>query len=290
VINSSDVVRLGKSSEEERRVMRECTQDAFWSRAMPSATVAGASIYWAVRAGKLKSVGSSRFRTWSVVAGFSSLAYFVAKISYVLGENCKNKFLIQAPDSDISKHIRKKRDITKSDVMSDSEETMSDPFKLLEIVDSKEFDERKMTDKEQQILIDCNSTAFYQFSLPTMVVAGATSYFGLARSPRFQNRSRMAQSAPVALACGLGYFMGQLMYLYSTDCADRFVKYAPEGSIAKKLQQHLHPPQEYELCEGCQTVAVLENERDEYVIPTSDQHSLNKLVNDTQPSPPSKTL
>jgi len=277
------------SSEEERRVMRECTQDAFWYRAMPSATVAGASMYWAVRAGKLKSLANSRFRTWSVVAGFSSLAYVLAKISYVLGENCIHKFLTQAPDSDISKHIRKKRNISKSDVISDSVENMSEPVKLLEIVDSKDFDERKMTEKEQQILVDCNSAAFYQYSLPTMVSAIATAYFFVARNPRLQNRSRMAQSAPVALACGLGYFMGQVMYLYSTDCADRFVKYAPEGSIAKKLQQHLHEPQEYEMCEGCQTVAVLENERDEYVIPASNEQSLKKLVTVTPASPAKQT-
>lgn len=288
------------STEEERRVMRECTKDAFWYRALPSAAVAGTSLYCAVRAGKFKSIGSSRFRTWSVIAGFSSFAYIVAKLSYVLGENCKQKFLVQAPNSDISNHIRKKRSIPNSRIeeFQDREESIQERreaiqerreaiqerkeavYELFDIVDSKDFDESKMTEKEQQILIDCNSVAFYQYSLPAMVGASVTTYAGVARSSKMKTRSLMAQSAPVALACTLGYFIGQVLYMYSTDCSDRFIKYAPEGEIAKKLQQHYSQPQEFgELCEGCQVVAVLENDRDEYVIPVSDDQSVKNLVN-----------
>merc|ERR1740139_1663096 len=273
---------------------------------MPSAVVAGTSLYCAVRAGKFKSIASSRFRTWSVVAGFSSFAYIVAKISYVLGENCKHKFLVQAPNSDISNHIRKKRGISylqyeeikeREDEINESKDAIHErrdaiqerkeaKYELLDIVDSKDFDERKMTEKEQQILIDCNSAAFYQYSLPAMVGSSITAYAGVARSSRMQTRSLMAQSAPVALACTLGYFLGQVMYMYNTDCSDRFIKYAPEGEIAKKLQQHYIQPQEFgELCEGCQVVAVLENDRDEYVIPASDDQSVKTLVNSAPPSP-----
>jgi len=290
--------------------MRECTQDAFWYRAMPSAAVAGTSLYCAVRAGKFKSIASSRFRTWSVVVGFSSFAYVVAKLSYVLGENCKQKFLVQAPNSDISNHIRKKRGVSYSqyeeikekedaikerideiqerkDLLQERKELLQErKYELLDIVDSKDFDERKMTEKEQQILIDCNSAAFYQYSLPSMVGASVTAYAGVARSSRMQKRSLIGQSAPVALACTLGYFLGQVMYMYSTDCSDRFIKYAPEGEIAKKLQQHYSQPQEFgELCEGCQVVAVLENDRDEYVIPVSDDQSVKNLVTSAPPSP-----
>ena len=39
----------------------------------------------------------------------------------------------------------------------------------------------------------------------------------------------------VLVGCTAGYLIGQVMYVYSGDCPHRFVQYAPEGTIAKRL-------------------------------------------------------
>ena len=69
--------------------MQACLEEAFWYRAMPSALLAGSSVYLAVKSGKLKP--NSRLGPWPKVVGLGSLAYLVAKMSYIFGDNCVGK-------------------------------------------------------------------------------------------------------------------------------------------------------------------------------------------------------
>ena len=45
----------------------------------------------------------------------------MSKISYILGKNCKDKFLEKAPDSEISEEIRKGRANDKTKVQSEED-------------------------------------------------------------------------------------------------------------------------------------------------------------------------
>jgi len=264
-----------KSTPKEREVMKECTQEAFLYRAMPSAILAGTSIYWAVKSGKLKP--NSRFGPWPKVFGFSSLAYIVSKISYVLGENCVNKFLEKAPDSDIARHLRDK-DQSSANVNDSEERTYS----LVDIVDSDDFDDSQLSGKERQILMDCNATAFYQYSLPVSSFLGLATFAGVSRSSRFKTKSILVKSTPVGLGCAVGYFLGQLAYVYSGDCTNRFFQFAPEGVIASRLSQQYDDQDDEQhrsenMCESCQVAAVMEGEHDEYVLPHPGDTALRDL-------------
>jgi len=266
--------------------MKECTQEAFWYRSMPSAFLAGAAAYWAVKAGKVKT--SKRFGSWPIVVGFGSFSYLVAKVSYVLGENCINKFLTQVPESEISYHIRKKRGIPHPGELvegvdySDYLETAKplSNFHLADVVDSEDFDETVMSLKEHQILADCNSAAFYQYSLPAMVGAGGSVYAAVTQSSRLQQKSLMKKSFPVMLGCAAGYFLGQVLYMYSEDCTNRFLQYAPEGEIAARLRQQFHGSDYVagDVCQGCQVTDVLEKNSDEYVVPSAGDASLKDIL------------
>jgi len=241
---------------------------------MGSALLAGTSMYWAVKAGKLKP--NSRFGPWPKVAGFGSLAYVVAKLSYVLGENCINKFIDQAPNSDISQHLRENRG------HSDQMDTASSGnYALMDIVDSDDFDEGQLSGKERQILMDCNSTAFYQYSLPLSSVLGLTIFSGVLRSSRFKSKSLLVKSLPVVLGSTVGYFLGQLVYIYSGDCTSRFLQFAPEGVIATRLsEQFQHTGSQHgsdSMCETCQAAAVIEGDHDEYVIPRPEDIALRDI-------------
>lgn len=288
--NSIEELKMGmKSTEQERKVMRECTYEAFWYRAVPSALLAGASMYWGVKSGKLKP--NQRLGPWPKVIGASSLAYVVAKMSYILGQNCINKFLKQAPNSDIARHFRHKHGLVEpesedSSTFIDQQEVEQQSNlglgEILDIVDKNDFDPTKMSEKEQQILEDCNTAAFYQYSLPMTFGVGATVYATINRLPGFQGKSMFVRCLPVALGSATGYILGQVLYLYSGDCTNRFLQFAPEGEIASRLahqEEHIDGERSrLSMCEGCQASAVLEEDLDEYVIPNDGDIELRDVV------------
>ena len=97
-----------ESSESERAVVRACIEEAFWRRSLPSAIVTMAAVSWHLKRWfcvpqaispqcKLfrRPVPPSKIMAGTVVVGASSLAYFLGKLSYILGDNCMEKFIKQ---------------------------------------------------------------------------------------------------------------------------------------------------------------------------------------------------
>ena len=96
-----------ESSEPERAVVRACIEEAFWRRSLPSAIGTMAAVSWHLKRCFLKTepshrnqcksfrrpVAPSKIMAGTVVVGASSLAYFLGKLSYILGDNCMEKFI-----------------------------------------------------------------------------------------------------------------------------------------------------------------------------------------------------
>ena len=96
-----------ESSEPERAVVRACIEEAFWRRSLPSAIGTMAAVSWHLkrclmsdfraltrqRKSFRRPVPPSKIMAGTVVVGASSLAYFLGKLSYILGDNCMEKFI-----------------------------------------------------------------------------------------------------------------------------------------------------------------------------------------------------
>ena len=97
-----------------------------------------------------------------------------------------------------------------------------------------------LSDREQRILEDCRKVSVYYFSLPLSGVMGAFAYVaqarGFLRESRFFKKPPLNR-APKAFVLGaLGYGAGQALYMFSSDCAERFLKKAPHGQMSKAIR------------------------------------------------------
>jgi hypothetical protein len=201
----------------------------------PRSSPTGSAVYWAIRAGKLKP--NPRLGAWTQVAGFGSLAYVLGKISYIVGQNCMDIFLEQAPNIVVSERVRRRRNISEDDkyllAANSSAVTRQRFADILEYVNPED-----MTEKEVAILDDCDSVAFYQYSLPLAAAGGGTVYAAiekgwLAPGRRFPRLPRLPR---VLAGSSQGFLAGQYLYIYTSDCTDRFQQYDPEGNIARLLR------------------------------------------------------
>ncbi len=99
----------------------------------------------------------------------------------------------------------------------------------------------RLSQKEQRILEDCRKVSVYYFSLPTATVLASLAYHAQSRgvlkeSKRF-SRPPLSR-APKTLAFSLlGYALGQVLYMYSSDCAERFLQQAPHGEMARVIRK-----------------------------------------------------
>jgi hypothetical protein len=96
--------RMGMSAE-ERRVLNECSSEAFWYRAVPGSILGGGLAALAINKGFISP--SLRFGIYPKVMGAATVAFFLGKMSY--SNECAKKFLTQAPNSEIARAIRKNR-------------------------------------------------------------------------------------------------------------------------------------------------------------------------------------
>ena len=95
-----------KPSKDEERIFNECMDDCFWYRSLPAAGIAGAAVLICIKTGKIP---STKYGSAPKVLAASGLFYALAKASYLLGEECDNKFLAVAPNSDMAEKIRYNR-------------------------------------------------------------------------------------------------------------------------------------------------------------------------------------
>ena len=205
-------------SEDERKVMRECVREAFWFRSLPAAAFTGISVNYGIKTGKIKI--SPRYGGWPIILGASSMAYFVSKLSYIFGKHCTDKFLRDAPDSEIAEQIRKNRLSDEKTWRTEHDEQLNKFSDVLERID---FD--TLSDVEKKIINDCNSTAFWQFSVPLMMSASGSIYLAIKKG--FLSPSKLSSfpmSPKLIMGASLGYIAGQYLYVYSKECSNRLIQ------------------------------------------------------------------
>jgi len=262
-------------TDEERNVMRECLREAFWYRALPLSLITGFSVNNAIKIGKIRSTSRG---AWPIVLGSSSLAYIIAKLSYVTGQECKNKFLTGAPSSEISKIVRKQRK-EKEDLENSKLKKFED---ILENVDIGKIKMEKfgtLSDSEEKIIEDCNNTRFWQYSLPTMIGFSGSAYLAMKRgilsTSKWNNTLPMAPK--IVVGGTLGYIIGNMIYLTSRDCSDRFLKFAPHGKIARILN-HDDTLLSNEDCQENNSTLDHDSSLEGYSIPEYELETIEKLL------------
>ncbi len=92
-------------TQEEQRILQECNRESFIRRSFPLSILSGFAVLAAGRQGLIKP--SPNYGFGPKIAVGAICGYFLGKFSYV--NECADKFLTQAPDSNIAKAIRKKR-------------------------------------------------------------------------------------------------------------------------------------------------------------------------------------
>ena len=149
------------------------------------------------------------------MGGASCLAYVASKISYIFGKNCTNKFLQKAPDSEISEQIRKNRAEDKRRWWTDHDDQLQ---KFSEIIDKIDCC-CQLSDVEAQILDDCNSTAFWKFSLPLQVASASAVYLAIGRGLLGSSSwsSAFPRAPKMIVGAAAGYVAGQYLYLYRKE-------------------------------------------------------------------------
>jgi len=91
--------------EVEMGVLRECQSESFWYRSLPLSGLLAAGTHFAVQQGIMRPNPNYGARP-KVILGVI-VGYFLGKFSYA--DACADKFLVQAPDSDIAEAVRERR-------------------------------------------------------------------------------------------------------------------------------------------------------------------------------------
>jgi len=262
---------VSETTDEERLVIRECIKEAFWYRSLPLGVVTCIGVQLGVKSGKIP---STKYGAWPIVVGAGSCAYVLGKLSYIFGDNCSRKFLERAPNSEITAHLRLNNDQKPllGDVVKKSNSWPSLEERNLGFADILEgFDFSRISDVEKSIMNDCNSTAFWKYSLPMAVIISGAIYSAIKAG--LLNSSKRVTTFPrlpkMLIGGSLGYIAGQWLYVYSRDCTNRFINFAPEGEIARRLRGDLVE----HVCRDC-----MEEEEDEYVIPVEGGEVVEKII------------
>ena len=209
-------------SDEDRAVMRECITEAVIYRSVPAAVFTGLHVKYFIRKTNFWLNG------WPVVVGASCLAWFAGKLSYIHGKHCQDKFLEKAPNSKISAQILAVREGEKIHSEEHRREKFSD-------LTQEDLVFGSLTDKEKTILNDCNSTAFWFYSVPLMICFPSLLFIalknGLLAPSKIVKKFPFAPKMSIAIASG--YVTGQWLYMKSGDCSERFQRFAPDSQMAK---------------------------------------------------------
>ena len=90
-------------SPQEKAIFAQCQSEAYWYRALPLSLTLGSATLYAVRSGLISA--SQKFGPWPKTILGATVGYIVGKASYITV--CREKFLREAPDSELSRTIRK---------------------------------------------------------------------------------------------------------------------------------------------------------------------------------------
>ena len=134
----------------------------------------------------------------------------------------------------MAEQIRKNREDDKLRWRTEHDDQLR---KFSEILDEVEWE--SISDVEKQIMNDCNSVAFWKFSMPLMVSISGAVYLaikkGILGASKWNNT--MPKAPKMIVGASVGYVAGQYLYLYSKDCSNRFLQFAPNDRIARVLRK-----------------------------------------------------
>jgi len=139
-------------SLEEQKVLQSCQSESFWYRSIPVSALLASAAHFGVLRGYLKPHPSWGARP-KVVLG-SILGYFLGKFSYV--DVCADKFLAEAPDSNIAETIRARRGLAsrKPEVQQEQEvspyQQVQQPSPIFQNQASPTYGQQGLYQQEQQ--------------------------------------------------------------------------------------------------------------------------------------------
>ena len=222
----------------------------------------GITSFYLVRTGKLKP--NRYFGAAPKVFLSSFVAYWAGKISYILSDECKEKFLKDAPESETAYYIRKDRglqqpwtairDFGQEDTEEDDDDNYI--FKINITIPSfqsilqSSLDGKEnivLSDKEKEILDECSDRSYIYYSMPLSILCGGlmlgAQKKGLISTVRATN-SKWIKKLPVfpfrnRTFHGIlfGFALGQILYLLSSDYEDSILEHAPEGELAALIRK-----------------------------------------------------
>jgi len=120
----------------EMNVLRECQSESFWYRSLPLSGLLAAGAHFACKQGILRPNPNYGARP-KVILGVI-VGYFVGKFSYA--DACADKFLVQAPDSDIAEAVRQRRGLP-----------LKHPERAAERQKQRELEEQQWQQPQQQL-------------------------------------------------------------------------------------------------------------------------------------------
>ena len=222
----------------------------------------GITSFYLVRTGKLKP--NKYFGAAPKVFLSSFVAYWAGKISYILSDGCKEKFLKDAPESETAYYIRKDRglqqpwtairDFGQEDTDDDDDDDYI--FKINITIPSfqsilqSSLDGKEnivLSDKEKEILDECSDRSYIYYSIPLSILCGGlmlgAQKKGLISTVRTTN-SKWIKKLPVfpfrnrtVHGVLFGFAIGQILYLLSSDYEDSILEQAPDGELAALIRK-----------------------------------------------------
>ena len=178
---------------EQEAAMRECTEKIFWYKLseLPLAllTVGGVRLVTNPR--------HYRYGGWPLALGSGVLALGMMEMAtfYAWKRCCVEK-------------------VSRGGARDKVERPQSAGYRTAEL---------EVTDTERSIYEDCKSQSIWRYSLPLMSLGGGLSLAAVRRG--YLSPSRLVKAVPsgpkVVVGAGLGYVLGQVLYMSSGDCMER---------------------------------------------------------------------
>lgn len=100
-------------SPSEQRVLQACRNESFWYRSMPFGTISAAAVHFMIKQNILKP--SAKWGSGPKFFLGGLFGFFLGKFSYI--KTCEDKFLEQAPNTNIANMVRQRRGLPLQEVM-----------------------------------------------------------------------------------------------------------------------------------------------------------------------------
>jgi len=184
---SQGAPRMPELSAEEQKLMKACHDESFWYRGLPLGMAFGALTQAAIQAGKIAVAGN----IGKIIRVFSAgtVGYVLGKASYT--NACRQKFLQEAPNSNISRILKGEQPIPVPDAQPDPDAGQYQ----VSLAPGAQISEAPPYQQPQQSPLPFGQQAQYEQAIDRERQEGTLSYDQL----RNQHRHRQSQPIPPPL-------------------------------------------------------------------------------------------